>query len=143
MCYYMVYIDCKKKKKALHVQWKLSQVSFAASSALKGDGGCNQIIYRVLYLCKYYLVSHLLLVLNLCKHCILLFFCLYVQRAWGWYYPGNYVHQGSMNSCWMLSAEEGVGVCTDMVCDEKKQKPQVVGCTLPLSHDTLLRDSSC
>ena len=24
-----------------------------------------------------------------------------------------------MNSCWMLSVEEGVGVCTDILCDEK------------------------
>lgn len=88
--YYMLYIDCIVGKKALHVEWKLSQVSFAAISALKGGGGCNQITCRLLYSCKYYLVLHLLLVLNLCKHCILIFFAFMFKE------PGDGIIQAIM-----------------------------------------------
>lgn len=87
-------------------------------SALKAGRRCYQIIYRVLYSCKQDLVLHLFSVLNLCKQCILFFFFFFylnVKRARGWYFPDNYVHQGSMNSCWILSVVEGVGVYTGAV----------------------------
>lgn len=67
--------------------------------ALNEGSGCYQIVYRVLYPCKYYSIK-LFSVLNYCQHCIIIYLLVC-------YFSANCVYQ---KYWWMLSVEDGVGV---------------------------------